>query len=140
MRNGYRLNEVGLSTTQVIDGFDLEEELLAMPGAQAPYAAGMHSDRCRIGGRTVNQAGLPGRFPAFLARLEEEGWIRRHADPRAAAAWNLIEGDRAVMFESYPTSSSVAVRLDRWRLASTRLADRDRCAAGGAGDGGRRRG
>ncbi|WP_048312090.1 imidazolonepropionase [Pseudomonas aeruginosa] len=29
VRNGYRLNEVGLSTTQVIDGFDLEEELLA---------------------------------------------------------------------------------------------------------------
>lgn len=76
VRNGYRLNEVGLSTTQVIDGFDLEEELLAMFERKRPYAAGMHSDRCRIGGRTVNQwLAVPGRFPAFLACLEEEGWI-----------------------------------------------------------------
>ncbi|HIE5362523.1 TPA: iron-containing redox enzyme family protein [Pseudomonas aeruginosa] len=99
VRNGYRLNEVGLSTTQVIDGFDLEEELLAMFERKRPYAAGMHSDRCRIGGRTVNQwLAVPGRFPAFLACLEEEGWIRRHADPRGSRFWNLIEGDRAAMF------------------------------------------
>ncbi|EPG2633988.1 iron-containing redox enzyme family protein [Pseudomonas aeruginosa] len=99
VRNGYRLNEVGLSTEQVIDGFDLEEELLAMFERKRPYAAGMHSDRCRIGGRTVNQwLAVPGRFPAFLACLEEEGWIRRHADPRGSRFWNLIEGDRAAMF------------------------------------------
>lgn len=66
VRNGYRLNEVGLSTEQVIDGFDLEEELLAMFERKRPYAAGMHSDRCRIGGRTVNQwLAVPGRFRRF---------------------------------------------------------------------------
>ncbi|MDF5979793.1 hypothetical protein P4114_24830 [Pseudomonas aeruginosa] len=102
----------------------------------------MHSDRCRIGGRTVNQwLAVPGRFPAFLACLEEEGWIRRHADPRGSRFWNLIEGDRAAMFGSSSLRAAVAVRLDRWRLASTRSGGQGpACAAGGAGDGGRRRG
>ncbi|AVR70832.1 MULTISPECIES: iron-containing redox enzyme family protein [Pseudomonas aeruginosa group] len=99
VRNGYRLNDVGLSSTQIIDGFDLEEELQAMLERKRVYAAGMHSDRCRIGGRTVNQwLAVPGRIPAFLACLQEEGWIRRNADPRGSRFWALVDGDRAAMF------------------------------------------
>lgn len=151
VRNGYRLNEVGLSTTQVIDGFDLEEELLAMFERKRPYAAGMHSDRCRIGGRTVNQwLAVPGRFPAFLACLEEEGWIRRHADPRGSRFWNLIEGDRAAMFGVFTPYEQqllydwiagdwqaplrrTGTRLRRWRSrrrrAETWMPSRSRCGA-----------
>ena len=151
VRNGYRLNEVGLSTTQVIDGFDLEEELLAMFERKRPYAAGMHSDRCRIGGRTVNQwLAVPGRFPAFLACLEEEGWIRRHADPRGSRFWNLIEGDRAAMFGVFTPYERqllydwiagdwqaplrrTGTRLRRWRSRRRRAAtwtpSRSRCDA-----------
>lgn len=55
VRNGYRPNEVGLSTEQVIDSFDFGEELLVMFERRHLYAAGIHSDRCRTGGRTVNQ-------------------------------------------------------------------------------------
>lgn len=36
VRNGYRLNEVGLSTTQVIDGFDPRKNCWPCSSASAP--------------------------------------------------------------------------------------------------------
>ncbi|MGV8546261.1 iron-containing redox enzyme family protein, partial [Pseudomonas aeruginosa] len=80
VRNGYRLNEVGLSTTQVIDGFDLEEELLAMFERKRPYAAGMHSDRCRIG-----MAPDPALFLQAGEKRREPPGRRQPLIPRAPA-------------------------------------------------------
>lgn len=96
---GYRLNDAGLSNRQLLDGFDLEAEVLAMLERKRPFARQMHDDRARIGGRTVNQwmAG-PGRMGDFLAALEQQGWIKRHQDPAHSRLWNLVAGDSAAMF------------------------------------------
>ncbi|MGE9763295.1 iron-containing redox enzyme family protein [Pseudomonas sp. PDM20] len=96
---GYRLNDAGLSNQQLLDGFDLGTEVVAMLERKRPFARQMHDDRARIGGRTVNQwmAG-PGRMGEFLAALQQLGWIRRHQDPANSRLWGLISGDSAAMF------------------------------------------
>lgn len=96
---GYRLNDLGLGSTAAIAEFDLQRELLAMLERKRQVAGRVHSDHCRIDGRTVNQwLGAPGRMGEFLAALQARGWIRRHQDPRDSHFWQLIDGDKAAMF------------------------------------------
>ena len=97
--DGYRLNDLGACTTSVIGAFDLEAELVEILGAKAAIGRNMHSDYCRVGGRTVNDwLADPRQVPAFLAALEDAGWIRRGEDVEHSRFWRLIEGERAEMF------------------------------------------
>lgn len=59
----------------------------------------MHSDRCRIADRTINEwLDTRGQIPALLNALQRHGWIRRHQDPQNSRFWRLITGNRAPMF------------------------------------------
>ncbi|VVO26135.1 iron-containing redox enzyme family protein [Pseudomonas fluorescens] len=96
---GYRLNDLGLGSTAVIQSFDLQREVFEMLERKRPFGQHMHSDFCRFAGKTVNQwLAAPGQLPAFLAMLESQGWIKRHQDPQASRFWKLIEGCGAAMF------------------------------------------
>ncbi|MEH6387495.1 MAG: iron-containing redox enzyme family protein [Pseudomonas profundi] len=97
--DGYRLNDLGLGTVDVIEAFDLESELIDMFERKRAFGQQMHSDFCRIGGRTVNEwLSRPGEIPGFLAALEERGWIKRHEDPAHSRFWQLVDGPDAQMF------------------------------------------
>ncbi|MFA7391820.1 MAG: iron-containing redox enzyme family protein [Pigmentiphaga sp.] len=99
VRDGYRLNAMGKGTLEVIAGFDLERELLAMLATKAPVGASLHSDSCRIGGRTVNEwLSTPGQMRDFVNALEKAGWIRRHEPPENSRFWALLTGDKGPMF------------------------------------------
>ena len=96
---GYRLNDLGVSSRAVIAGFDLEQELHKMLEHKRGVAGQVHSDYCRIEGRTINQwlacqEGIGG----FLDALQRRGWIKRHQDPIHSRFWNLVRGDGAAMF------------------------------------------
>jgi hypothetical protein len=96
---GYRLNDLGVSSRAVIAGFDLEQELYGMLEHKRVVAGQVHSDYCRIEGRTVNQwltcaEGIGG----FLDALQRRGWIKRHQDPANSRFWNLVRGEGAAMF------------------------------------------
>jgi len=96
---GYRLNDLGVSSRAVIAGFDLEQELHRMLEHKRGVAGQVHSDYCRIEGRTINQwltcqEGIGG----FLDALQRRGWINRHQDPIHSRFWNLVRGDGAAMF------------------------------------------
>jgi hypothetical protein len=96
---GYRLNELGLGTTAVIESFDLELEVIAMLERKRTFGQHMHSDYCRLDGKTVNQwLAEPDQIPAFLDVLQNRGWIKRHQDPADSRFWQLIEGAGAPMF------------------------------------------
>jgi hypothetical protein len=96
---GYRLNDLGQGSRVIIEGFDLEHELLAMLERKCPFAQHMHSDYCRFEGQTVNQwLAAPEQLPGFLQALQNKGWIKRHEDPQASRFWQLIAGDGAAMF------------------------------------------
>lgn len=96
---GYRLNDLGLGSTAVIEAFDLESELVQMLERKRVFGQQVHSDFCRIEGRTVNEwLSTPGQIRGFLQALERRGWIRHHQDPRESRFWSLIEGSDAQMF------------------------------------------
>lgn len=96
---GYRLNDLGSGSTAVIQRFDLHQEVLSMLERKRRYGQHMHSDYCRIEGRTVNQwLAEPGQMATFLHAMEHKGWILRGQAPQNSRFWRLIEGSGAVMF------------------------------------------
>lgn len=96
---GYQLNDLGLGSRAVIESFDLNREVLAMLERKRQVAGQVHADRCRIGGRTVNDwLSTPAGLPAFLSALEAQGWILRGREPSESRFWRLIEGERPAMF------------------------------------------
>ncbi|WP_295999469.1 iron-containing redox enzyme family protein [Rugamonas sp.] len=99
VRDGYRLNDLGAGTTAVIAGFDLEAELLALLADKSAAGKNMHSDYCRVGGRSVNDwLATPAQIPAFLDALIEAGWIKRGASVEQSRFWRLVHSEDAAMF------------------------------------------
>ena len=97
--DGYRLNELGASTTSVIGEFDLQAELVEILAAKSVVGKNMHSDYCRVAGRSVNDwLTEPEQIPDFLAALEGAGWIKRGESVEHSRFWRLVEGERAEMF------------------------------------------
>jgi hypothetical protein len=97
--DGYRLNELGASTNSVIADFDLQDELVRIMAQKSTVGKNMHSDYCRVAGRSVNDwLAEPGQIPGFLAALETAGWIKRGEEVEHSRFWRLIEGERAEMF------------------------------------------
>jgi len=96
---GYRLNDLGVGTEAVIDAFDLHGELVGILRAKTAVGKNMHSDYCKVGGRSLNDwMADPGQVPALLTALEAQGWFTRGQAPEDSRFWELIQGDRAHMF------------------------------------------
>ncbi|TWI46708.1 heme oxygenase-like protein [Pseudoduganella flava] len=96
---GFRLNDLGLGTVEAIASFDLERETVAMLAAKSVVGRNMHSDYCRVAGRTINDwLAEPAQIPQFLEKLEQQGWIRRGEPAENSRFWKLIHGERAEMF------------------------------------------
>lgn len=99
VKQGYQLNELGTSSTAVISDFNLDKELCRTLEEKARIARHMHSDYCRIDGRTINEwLDTSGQVPGLLDALQRKGWIRRHQDPAGSRFWRLIQSNRAPMF------------------------------------------
>lgn len=102
--NGYKLNHLGTGTTSAIAGFDLEQELLAILAGKCAVGSQLHSDYCRVAGKTVNQwLSDPAQLPEFLGGLQELGWITRHQPPENSRFWKLIDGEHSEMFGVFNT-------------------------------------
>jgi hypothetical protein len=109
--DGYRLNELGAGTTSVIAAFDLEAELVEIFTAKAAVGKNMHSDYCRVAGRSINDwLGEPKQIPAFLAAMESAGWIKRGEEVENSRFWRLIQGERAEMFGVFSSYEQQVLR------------------------------
>jgi hypothetical protein len=109
--DGYRLNELGASTNSVIAEFDLQDELVQVLAQKSVVGKNMHSDYCRVAGRSVNEwLGEPGQIPGFLAALESAGWIKRGEEVEHSRFWRLIEGERAEMFGVFSSYEQQVLR------------------------------
>lgn len=99
VRRGYRLNDLGTDTPRLIASFDLEGELFAALERKRAFGQRMHSERCRLQGRTVNQW-LSSResLKGFLQALQQQGWVRRGEAPSHSRLWGMIDGPGAAMF------------------------------------------
>jgi hypothetical protein len=109
--DGYRLNELGAGTTSVIAAFDLEAELVEIFTAKATVGQNMHSDYCRVAGRSINDwLGEPKSIPEFLAAMETAGWIKRGEEVENSRFWRLIQGERAEMFGVFSSYEQQVLR------------------------------
>lgn len=109
--DGYRLNEPGASTNSIIAGFDLQDELVRILEQKSIVGKNMHSDYCRVAGRSVNDwLAEPGQIPGFLAALETAGWIKRGEEVEHSRFWRLIEGERAEMFGVFSSYEQQVLR------------------------------
>ena len=96
---GYKLNSLGAGTTSIIANFDLQHELVTMLAHKSVAGKNMHSDRCRIGGRTVNEWLSEPRLVAdFLDALVAGGWIKRGEDATGSRFWRLLVDEKSAMF------------------------------------------
>src|SRR5690606_37586658 len=99
VRRGYMLNELGRGTVDVIQSFDLQQEVERIVRDKGVHGRHMHSDYCKVAGRTINEwLREPAQTGEFLEALEQQGWIRRHADPAESRFWSLLDGETADMF------------------------------------------
>jgi hypothetical protein len=97
--NGYKLNMLGASTLSIIKSFDLKQEVTNILRQKSVTGKQVHSEYCRIAGRSINGwLSKPSNIPAMMDALEESGWIMRHQDPKNSRFWKLLEGERAEMF------------------------------------------
>ncbi|MFL6708451.1 MAG: iron-containing redox enzyme family protein [Massilia sp.] len=99
VRDGYRLNDLGASTLSVIDSFSLDDTLIGILVSKSAYGQNMHSDFCRVAGRSINDwLATPSDMPALLAALVKAGWIERGQSAEQSRFWRLIQGPNATMF------------------------------------------
>lgn len=99
VHNGYRLNALGRGSVDVIEAFDIEREVIAMLARKSEFGKLMHSDRCRIGGRSLSDwLARPQQIPELLDTFQHSGWIRRGEDPANSRFWRLLDGDKPAMF------------------------------------------
>lgn len=99
VQDGYRLNDVGACTTSVIAEFDLQDELVAILAGKSETGKNMHSDYCKVGGRSINEwLREPQLIPDMLGGLEQAGWIQRGQPAEQSRFWRLIQSERAEMF------------------------------------------
>lgn len=99
VRQGYQLSNAGMGSTDVIEGFDIEREVVRIFSHKSAAGHGAHSDYCRVGGRNINDW-LARRedIPEFLRALQKAGWIRHGAAVEESRFWGLLQGPRAEMF------------------------------------------
>ena len=99
VRAGAKLGNVGVSTLDVIHGFDIDSEVISILVRKAPAGNGAHSDFCKVAGRSVNDwLRDADAMPQFLAALEQAGWIKRNQPVNDSRFWQLLQGERAEMF------------------------------------------
>lgn len=99
VRAGAKLNRLGVGTTDLIEGFDIDAEVARILAHKAPSGHGAHSDYCKLSGRSVNDwLAEPESMRAFMAALEAAQWIKKGQPAEQSRFWQLLQGERAEMF------------------------------------------
>lgn len=96
---GVKLNNAGLGTLDLIKHFDLLAEAVRVLQSKASIGQYMHSNRCVIEGKTINEwLADPDQVARLLYVMQKTGWIKRHQDPEQSRFWQMITADKAPMF------------------------------------------
>ena len=97
--NGYRLNGLGMTTEALVASYAPEAELIRILQSKCGVGQNMHSDYCRVGGKTINAwLSAPQQMGEMLQQLERAGWFARGAAPEQSRFWRLLQSEKAEMF------------------------------------------
>ena len=139
VRRGYQLNNLGVSTEQIIEKINIKQSLQELFVNKAVVGQFAHSNYCRLGGRTINEwLSNAEDTTQFIDVLEQNEWVKRNQNPENSRFWQLIHGDKAVMQGVFSGSeqqiiydwiagdwlnSADAPRSKRYRVANRYLQD-----------------
>ena len=99
IQTGYMLNDVGLSSTQLIAEFDLGKSIEELMQRKALIGQFVHNNRCEFAQKSINEwLSNPQTVPQLLTLLEEKKWIRRHEAPEQSPFWRMIADEQGKMF------------------------------------------
>lgn len=99
VQRGCRLSGVGAGTTDIIQNFDIQQEAMRIFVSKGEAGRGMHSDYCRVEGRTINDwLGAADDVPELIVAMIKKGWICPGEPPEKSRFWKLLQGPTAEMF------------------------------------------
>lgn len=111
VKKGYALNDLGKSSTQIINSLDLESTALTVFERKALIGQYIHNQKCQFSGKTINEwLANPDQVADFLKVLIEKGWIIKNAPAEHSRFWNMIDGSGGKMFGVFNATEKQIIR------------------------------
>lgn len=123
VKQGYLLNDIGKSSTQIIAELDLEQFVLQVFQDKARVGQFIHNDKCQFAGKTINQwLSDPDQIQDFLNILIEKKWIIQNEAVENSRFWHMIDQPNGRMFGVFNATEKQIIKdwIQGARL-STRL-------------------
>jgi hypothetical protein len=99
VKQGYALNQHGISSTQIIKSLDLEKFVHKILKRKAMIGQLVHNEKQLIGCKSINQwLANPHEIGSFIQQLVEKKWIRFNLDPEQSMFWRMIGHEDGKMY------------------------------------------
>lgn len=96
---GYALNDVGISSTHIIQNLNIQDRVVAIMKRKAKVGQFMHNDSCHFLAKTLNQwLENEDDIPALLGTMIQHKWIRYGEDPEKSPFWRMISHPDGKMY------------------------------------------
>lgn len=111
VKQGYLLNDIGKSSTQIIAELDLEQFVLQVFQDKARVGQFIHNDKCQFAGQTINQwLSDPNQIQDFLNILIEKNWIIRNEAVENSRFWQMIDQPNGRMFGVFNSTEKQVIK------------------------------
>lgn len=99
LKAGFALNDLGLSSRQIIENLNVEAMVLTIMKRKGLVAHLIHNDHCQFKGQTINEwLSSPEGVEAFIGVLIEKKWINLNQPVENSRFWHLISHEKGKMY------------------------------------------
>lgn len=96
---GYLMNDIGKSSTQIIQELNIEKLALKVFKNKALIGQYIHNQKCQFSGKSINEwLSDPNQIQDFLKVMMDKGWIIQGQPVEQSRFWNLIDQAEGKMF------------------------------------------
>lgn len=96
---GYLLNDIGKSSTQIIQELNIEKLALKVFKNKALIGQYIHNQKCQFSAKSINEwLSDPNQIQDFLKVMMDKGWIIQGQPVEQSRFWSLIDQAEGKMF------------------------------------------
>lgn len=111
VKQGYLLNNIGKSSTQIIKELDLDQFVLQVFQDKARVGQFIHNEKCQFAGKTINQwLSDPDQIQDFLNILIEKKWIIHNEAVEKSRFWQMIDQPNGRMFGVFNSTEKQVIK------------------------------
>ena len=111
VKYGFIMNDLGLSSTDIIQTLDTSEHVLQVMQAKATVGQYLHNDKCQFSGKTINQwLSNTDQVQNFLNILIEKQWIILDQPVEHSRFWQMIDQPQGRMFGVFSRTEKQFIR------------------------------